>query len=127
MNKQSKSKILILILILLFCFDLFANQPTNEIHKVVILKDWKPYYSTDKNGKPTGYAIELLELIAKKINLKYEYIVVDQWKDGYKYFEDKKASIVPNIGILGNREKLFVFTQETDVFEILLFKRAIYQ
>lgn len=116
---------LFVIYTLLLCNLLFGENTKKEIHKVVILKDWKPYYATDRDGKPTGYAIELFELIAQKTNLQYEYIIVNDWKDVYPYFENNQASIVPNLGMASNREELFVFTQPTDIFEITLFKRTI--
>lgn len=38
-------------------------------HTVILPKDWRPYYYLDKDGKPTGFAIEVFEHIAKHFNL----------------------------------------------------------
>jgi len=114
---------LFFILLILLPLTLFASN-TQKIYKVAIIKSWKPYYFIDEKGKPSGYAIELFEKVANNSNIKYEYIVVPNWKEAHQLIEDKKADIVPNIGITQRREKLFYFTQATDTFEIGLFKKV---
>ncbi|QDF30023.1 GGDEF domain-containing protein [Halarcobacter anaerophilus] len=115
-------KLFLLLIILIFPFFLSAND--KEIHKVAVVKNWEPYYFVNENGKPEGYAIELFEKVAKSIDLKYEYIIVDDFDEVFKLFEEKKADIIPNIGITQSRENLFLFTQETDSFFINIYKKT---
>lgn len=113
----------ILLTLLFLSLSLFA-KPLNEVHKVAVLKNWKPYYSLDKRAKPTGYAIELFEKIASNIGLKYEYVIVDGWKEAMKLIEEGSVDIIPNTGITPARSKFMNFTQQTDVFEVGLFKNS---
>ena len=115
-------KRLFLILFSLLLYVLNASV-TDKVYKVAILEDWKPYYFIDSNGKPNGYAIELFEKIAKSKNLKYEYIILDDFKDILRYLEEGRVDIIPNIGVTKSREELFSFTNTTDTFLISIYKR----
>ena len=54
----------------------FATEALNYISvKVVVLKDFPPPYSISDKGKPQGFAIDIIEEIAKIANLKIEYII----------------------------------------------------
>jgi diguanylate cyclase (GGDEF)-like protein len=112
-----------LFLILFLFFPLFLFSVEKKVYKVVIPKDWKPYYFINENGKPDGYGVELFEAVAKNLDLKYEYVVVDDFEKILKLFEEKKVDIIPNIGITQRREKIFLFTQPTDSFFIKIYKR----
>jgi len=113
----------IFLIISLMILGVYAKE-LNKVHKVVVLKNWKPYYFLDDKGKPSGYSIDLFEKIANNIGLNYQYVIVDSWKDAHKLIESNKAQIVPNIGIDKMREDIFSFTEPTDFFEIGLFKRG---
>ncbi|MBN2782027.1 MAG: transporter substrate-binding domain-containing protein [Campylobacterales bacterium] len=115
-------KIFILFILLLLSSSSYASS--SPIYKVVVVKDWKPYYYVDDNGNIEGYAIDLFEQIASNIGLKYEYVVVDSWKDANRLLEEGKVDIVPNMGISEKRSKYIIFTQSTDFFEIGLFKHS---
>ena len=115
-------KKLFFALLLVLPFILFANS-TDKVYKVVFPKEWKPYYFVDKKGKPAGYAIELFEKVADHTNIKYKYIIASDWKEVHQMIENKKADIVPNIGITKRRTEIFGFTKPTDTFEIGLFKK----
>lgn len=111
-------KLILLISILSF---LSAGE-LNKVYKVVVLTDWKPYYFINKNNKPDGYAIELFEKIASNIGVKYEYVVVDTWKEAIELIAQKKVDISPNVGITKTRENIYSFSTPTDFFEISLYK-----
>jgi len=114
-------KKLFISIFILYSITLFAKN-LDDTHNIGVLKEWKPYYSLDKNGKPKGYAIDLFEKLASNIGLKYEYIVVENWKEMWKFIELGKVDIVPNVGIALKRAEFLSFTQTTDVFEIGLYK-----
>lgn len=120
-------KILFIFLIstiLLFAENIQKNNHNQQskIYKVAILENWKPYYITSNKYQPSGYAIDLFETIASKLDLKYEYVVVKSWKELWMLIEDKKIDIIPNVGIALKRADLIDFTNTTDLFEISLFK-----
>lgn len=107
---------------IIFIFPLLLTA-NDETHKVVVLKDWKPYYFINDTGKPDGYAVELFEKLAKIIDLKYEYVIVNDGKEAIKFIEEKKADLIPNIGLTKKREKVLIFTQTTDSFYINLYRK----
>ncbi len=115
-------KKLVSLTILLF-FPLFLFSIEKKIYKVAIPQKWEPYYFLDENGKPDGYGVELFEAVAKNLNLKYQYVVVDDFEKILKLFEDKEVDIIPNIGITQKRENIFLFTQATDSFFVKVYKR----
>lgn len=112
----------IFITLLFFSLNLIA-KPLNEPHSVGVLKDWKPYYFINDKGKADGYAVEHFEAIAKNIGLKYNYIVVDSWKECLKLFNAGKIDIIPNVGITKSRKHDMLFSEPTDLFSISLFKK----
>lgn len=114
-------KFLILVFILLFSVYLEAKT-SQKVYKVGVLKDWKPYYFLDQNKKPTGYAVDLFEKLASNLDIKYEYVIVESWKELNNLLKLQKIDIIPNIGIALKRADYTNFTQSTDVFEIGLFK-----
>lgn len=114
-------RLFLILIILLFPFLLTANE--ERVYNVAVIKNWKPYYYVNENGKLSGYAVELFDELAKSIDLKYKYIIADNANELIKLFEEGKADIMPNIGITQRRENLFLFTQETDSFFVNIYKK----
>lgn len=111
-----------ILFLLFFPLILFSFELDKKL-KVIVPKDWKPYYYINKNNEIDGYSIELFDLIAKKAKINYEYIVVDNWIEGLSFIKEGKADIIPNIGISKKRAEYLVFSQPTDTFSLKLFKR----
>ncbi len=112
----------ILFILNLFLITLFSSS-LEKVYTVAFLKDWKPYYISNKKGELDGYVYELFEEISKKTNLKFKYKVVNTWQEIFELAQNNKIDIVPNLGITKNRESLFNFSQPTDTLKIRLFKR----
>lgn len=117
--KKLFSCILLLVLPML----LYSTE-IKQIYNVVVLKEWKPYYFLDKNGKPTGFGIELFEAVAKESNLRYKYQVVDTAKEVIQALKSSNASIIPNIGYSKKRNSYLEYSAFTDTSRLLLFKRV---
>jgi len=104
---------------------LFGEKEYNQhIHTVIVPADWKPYFYLLEDGKPTGYAVELFELVAKEAGIKYRYKIVPTWIELWPYFESGEAHIVPSLGISDSRRGFSDFSSTTDTFSIHLFKRS---
>jgi diguanylate cyclase (GGDEF)-like protein len=113
-------KLLLIILILIVSINLFAA--TQKEYKVVLRSDWKPYNFINQQGKPDGYAVELFSLIAKEANIKFSFVMVEDFQEAIKMLEEGRVDIVPNISIDAKRESLLLFTQPTDDFMINIYK-----
>ena len=68
----------------------------NNIIKMCNILNLKPieFY---ENEKIQGINIDLLNLIGKKINVKFENIIVKDYQTAKKYLEDKTCDILPTI------------------------------
>jgi ABC-type amino acid transport substrate-binding protein len=113
-----------LLFSLLFFITLLFAQHKDHVHTVIIPKNWQPYYLVDKDGKPSGFAIDLFEAIAKESGIKYEYKIVPSWNEMWAPFENAEAHIIPDLGISKKREAFTVFSDFTNTFELVLFKRT---
>ncbi len=52
------------------------NNYEDKIYKVGLI-DFSPYAEVDENGVFKGYYVDFFDLIAKELNLKYEYVLVN--------------------------------------------------
>ena len=113
-----------LFIILLYTASYGVQEYQKHIHTVYIPADWRPYYFLDENKKPTGFAIDLFEAIAKESKINYEYKIVPSWKELWPYLESGEAHIIPDLGITDKRKEYTVFSRPTNTFQVSLFKRA---
>ena len=110
----------ILFLLCIVALNLFAKERITA----VIPNSFPPYYIINDKNKADGFAIELLNSIAKEVDLEVEYIVKDSFNEANEIFTSKKADLIPNSGINAKRKKNSIFTSTTDTFRILAFKRV---
>jgi PAS domain S-box-containing protein len=72
-------------------------------------KNWAPI-NFNNNGIPTGFSIELMNTLAKKIGIKVKYITAE-WNDLYNMALNKKLDVILNIAINDERRKYFLFSE----------------
>ncbi len=99
---------------------LFSSEKVTAI----IPKNFPPYYVLDEQNQPSGFAVEILEKIAKIANIKVDYIVEDSFPKVENRFLLEKIDLIPNSGISAQRENDSIFTSPTDTFRIVAFKRV---
>ena len=87
----------------------------------VIPEDFPPQYQLDKQGKPSGFAVEMLNAIAEKTNLKIEYLVKPTWKEVFSAIEQGEAILLPNVGISNKRSAYLDFTMPIEQLPISIF------
>ena len=71
-----------------------AAPPATELLEVVavIPRDSPPEYQLDEAGRPGGFAIELMELIAQRAGLKVTYRVEDNWDEAIRSLREGRDS-----------------------------------
>mgnify|MGYP000238062494 CR=1 FL=1 len=74
-------------------------------------KSWPPY-NFNENGLPKGFSIDYMNLIAKKLDLKIEYVSNKRWKDYLEMLKNKDLDIMLNIVNTPKRAKYINFTSE---------------
>lgn len=80
-------------------------HPTIKVHNE---RNWAPM-NFNKNGIPTGFSIDLMNLLAQKAGLKVKYIT-GEWNDLYIKAKNKKIDVMLNIAKNKERTKYFLFT-----------------
>ena len=84
-------------------------------------KSWPPQYSLDENGKPTGFAIDVMEEVAKRAGLTVEYSIKDDFPAVVDALIAGEVDLIPNVGILPEREAEIDFTAPVETFVVSLF------
>ncbi len=79
--------------------------------KIASSKNWKPFNFQNSNGQASGISNEVWKLIAKKTNIKAEYIFYNEFTDMLNSIKNKKTDITCSVGKTKDREKYSVFTK----------------
>jgi len=115
--------------ILLLCLTPGAIAADNAPDKsrlltAVVLNDFPPLYSRSKEGRPIGFAIDILEHVSRNSNLTIRYLAAENWSEAMQAIRTGKADIIPGIGISPVRSEEFLFTRQIETIPVSLFVRA---
>ncbi|NQU60575.1 MAG: transporter substrate-binding domain-containing protein [Rhodospirillales bacterium] len=99
-----------------------AQQTPSHIIAAVP-RTWPPQYDVNKDGNPIGFAIDVMEEVAKRAGLKITYLIKDNFADAVQALKDGEADLIPNSGIVPERLKEFAFTAPVETFVVSLFVR----
>ena len=72
--------------------------------------DWPPFDYVD-NGKPAGYSIDVVRLIAEKTGLQIEFVNGFTWQELLQQFRGGDIDIMPAIYINDERKRYTAFTR----------------
>jgi len=120
----------LLFLICLFSINAFAHayltQEENKyiktnIVKVGMLPDFPPF-SLYEDGKLSGYSYDILELISKKIGLKFKY-EIDKWPNNIKKFKEQKIDIIDTISFKKSRLEFTSYIKPYYEVPLVIFSR----
>jgi PAS domain S-box-containing protein len=90
---------------------------------VAVPADYPPQYSLDAQGQPTGFAIEVMDEVAKLAGIQIQYRIENTWPETIKALKEGGADIIPNLGISEDRKTIFAFTEPVETFPIAIFVR----
>jgi len=95
-------------------FDFLTTKEREYLktHKTITVhneNDWAPY-NYNKNGIAKGFSIDYINLIAKKLNVKINYIQGYSWSEYLDLIKKEKIDLIVNIAKNENREKYINFT-----------------
>jgi PAS domain S-box-containing protein len=87
-------------------------------------RNFPPQYSIDETtGNPTGFAIDIMNEIARRAGLKIRYVVFDEWPQILLALKAGRIDIIPNLGIIEERTANCDFTDPVEAFDIKIFVR----
>ncbi len=130
-RKQPKYNLLsllpVLLLIMMICLchagRAYAQQKDEAI-LAGVPANFPPHYSIDaQTGKPTGFAIDVMDEVARRSGIKVRYVVYLTWPQTVEAMEKGEVVLIPNMGIIAERAALMDFTSPIETFHIVIFVR----
>jgi signal transduction histidine kinase/ABC-type amino acid transport substrate-binding protein len=123
-NKKIFISIIVCMIFHIFSTTILSAGNKEQDINTAILDNWPPQYMTDKDtGKPTGFAIDVMNQIAAVSDLKINYVKYTRWPEIHNAIRNNEAVVVPNMGITKERLNLYDFTIPYDTFRISIFVR----
>ncbi|MCH8095536.1 MAG: PAS-domain containing protein [Proteobacteria bacterium] len=99
-----------------------ANVPRRKV-VAAVPRSWPPQYSLDENGKPIGFAIDVMDEIAARAGLSVEYVVAENISAAGDMLNRGLVDLVPNSGIVPERMEGGAHTAPVETFVVSLFVR----
>ena len=128
MHRPSPLLFLSLLVILVTLFQtpsVFAQEEQDELI-VGVHRNFPPQYSIDeKTGEPVGFAIDIMDEVAKRSGLNVRYAVFNTWPELSIALEDGRIDAIANTGIIEERKDIMDFTVPVEVFQIHIFVRSL--
>ncbi|MBF0407157.1 MAG: transporter substrate-binding domain-containing protein [Candidatus Riflebacteria bacterium] len=118
---------LILFIYFLSVFSVFAENTAQVVeseiktYRVAVIKDFPPLYMVGISGKPYGFAIDILESIARKKKFNIEYVITENWGSAAELVRNSEVDFVPGYGITASRQKEFLFSAEIENMPVSCF------
>ena len=102
-----------------------TGHPETERLNVVaaVPRDWPPQYSTDKNGRPIGFAIDVMNAVADRAGLTVTYKTYENFPEALDALARSEVDLIPNTGILPQRTSYSAFTEPVETFLVSIFVR----
>jgi diguanylate cyclase (GGDEF)-like protein/PAS domain S-box-containing protein len=116
------SAISLLLLYLLFCMPTSGHctaesKLQNVPRKLIaaIPADLPPTYFLDKSGKPAGFAVDVMNELARRTGLTVEYVSGQAFDDVIQMVLTGKADLIPSLTIDEQRKEVLAFTDTVGV------------
>lgn len=117
------------VLLLTLCYLLLPFIHPLKVHAADILtaavpRDFPPHYSVDSQGRPVGFAIEVMESVARRAGYDIVYTISDTWEETAALLSQQEVDCIPNLGVTKARQRLFAFATPVETFALVLFVRS---
>jgi len=90
-----------------------------KVINVCINPDWIPIEFRE-NNIPKGISIDILKLIANKINLKLNFVYTKSWVESQEFLKEGKCDITPTAVKTSKREKYAIFTKPYLTYDLAI-------
>lgn len=91
---------------------------------VGVLRNWPPHYLVSPNGEPGGFAVDVMDAVASQAGLRVRYLPFDTYTDMAQALRDGSIDVIPNFGVLEERQSYAAFTAPVETFSIGIFVRS---
>ncbi|MCU7798746.1 MAG: transporter substrate-binding domain-containing protein [gamma proteobacterium symbiont of Lucinoma myriamae] len=83
----------------------------HPVIRIAFDKQSPPFEWQDKSGKYQGISIEIIELIEKQLDIKFQQIEIKNWSELLKEFKAGKIDVIPAIAENIERQNFLLFTK----------------
>ncbi len=105
----------------------YAQQSAEEF-LAGVPANFPPHYSIDsQTGKPAGFAIDVMDEIARRCGIKVRYVVYPTWAKAVAAMGKGEVALIPNLGIIAERAGSMDFTSPIETLNIVIFVRETTQ
>lgn len=95
-----------------------SSPSETEVLVAVVPSVFPPQYQLDEHGKPQGFAIDILDEVARRADLRIYYRVEERWPGVLEILRNGQADIIPNLGISEERKKDFIYSHPVETVAI---------
>lgn len=99
------------------------SQYTEE-HPLVIVIDWdfRPFEFQNSFGQPSGYNVEVLDIILDRLDIPHRYVMQD-WNEATKVFERREAHLIHAIADFYRRQPFVMTKKFVNYYHICVARR----
>ena len=83
----------------------------HPVVRVITLDDYAPYIFVDSSGKLAGLTVNVIDLIAKRVGLKFEYYPYHSVNKALGAFQEGRGDLLPAVVHSPEREKYLLFSR----------------
>lgn len=125
-NYRSRNgHVTIFIFVLVFAFFVPAPVDANVLEEITVAvpRDFPPQYSIDSEGRPKGSVIDILDSISRIAEVRFNYVVMDNWDEMFMALVNKQVDLIPNSGLSRSRMADYgiIFTDPLERFQVRTF------
>lgn len=99
-----------------------ARAPPREV-VAAVPQHFPPQYRLDTEGRPGGFAVEVMEAVARHADLRVRYRIEPNWSETTAAVRERRADLIPNFGITAERRRDFDFSPPLETFAVAVFVR----
>lgn len=98
------------------------ERATEEVVVAAVPRHFPPHYELH-DGQPAGFAVDIMEAVARRAGLRLEYRVYDNWHEVQEAVRQGEAQLIPNMGISADRAQLLDFSVPVETTQLVRFAR----
>ncbi len=114
------------VVLMALVFSLCAVLPSFAEEKILHVagdSNYPPYEYIDENGEFKGYAVDIMNAVAKEAGYKVEFLPME-WEDAMQALENNQVDAVQFMSITDKRMETYAFTDPTIEHTNAIFVRA---
>ncbi|MDP3815934.1 transporter substrate-binding domain-containing protein, partial [Pseudomonas sp.] len=84
---------------------------------------WAPFDVLDKHGRHRGLSGDYLELLGRRLGLRFEAVLLDDWEAAQQALRSGRVDLLPSVAKSAERESFMAFSQPYITSSSLIFTR----